>query len=186
MRLSHLLVVSALSVAACSAHAQPPDLVRAAADAIVAQDAAALEAMRFSAYDLDRKPLTVEGLLGRIAQCQRVERRGLGREAYPKEIHFQCSDTLEKRGACDDDVLIVALDRATSPDVFAQLRFKRLETAECALPKPPTPLMASLTRAEDFPTSPRAVTMRFALSHRQTPLESKLDKCQLRSFTSTF
>lgn len=95
--------------------------------------------MRFTVFDLDRKPLSVHGLLNRIARCDRLDGRDRDREDYPKEIYFQCSDTPEKRGPCDDDILIVSLDRATSPDVFAQLRFKRLETAECALPKLPTP-----------------------------------------------
>ncbi|MCK0128439.1 hypothetical protein [Erythrobacter sp. F6033] len=118
-----------------SVSAQSGDLVRDASRAIMASDAAGLKAMRFRAYGLDRKAITVDDLLAITSACKRD---AYARErASPRELHFECRALQGKRGKCDGPILIVSIDRATSPDVFAQLRFKRLETSECALPALP-------------------------------------------------
>lgn len=132
-------VAVALIAATNASNTEAGDIVAAAANAIVAQDADTLEAMRFDAYGLDRKPLSVSGLLDSISQCRRLGHIDRGRQPYPREIHFECDESQDDRGPCDSNILIVALDRATSPDVFAQLRFKRLETSACALPQAPVP-----------------------------------------------
>jgi len=130
-------VAIALIAAVSASNAEARDIVAAAAKAIVAQDADSLEAMRFDAYGLDRKPLSVDDLLNRIHRCRTIDRADQALLPYPREIHFECDESQDDRGPCDGNILIVAIDRATSPDVFAQLRFKRLETSACALPQVP-------------------------------------------------
>lgn len=132
-------VVAALIAAASASNAEARDIVAAAANAIVARDADTLKAMRFDAYGLDRKPLSVDDLLDRISQCRRLGHTDWELQPNPREIHFDCDESQEVQSPCEDNILIVALDRATSPHIFAQLRFKRLETSACALPQAPVP-----------------------------------------------
>ncbi|MBV7259939.1 hypothetical protein [Erythrobacter crassostreae] len=115
--------------------AQSSDLVRDAARAIMANDVAALKEMRFRAYGLDHKPIAVDALLAITSKC--IRDADARERASPRELHYECEALQDQRDKCDGPILIVSIDRATSPDVFAQLRFKRQETAECALPALP-------------------------------------------------
>lgn len=130
----------ALIAAASASNAEAKDIVAAAANAIIARDADSLKAMRFDAFDRNGKPLSVDGLLNRIDRCRRIDLSDQAVSPYPRKIHFECDESQDDRGPCDDTIMIVALDRATSPDVSAQLRFKRLETSACALPPVPRPM----------------------------------------------
>lgn len=130
-------VAVALVAAMSASSAEARDIVADAANAIVAQDADTLDAMRFDAYDLDKTPLSADSLLDRVSQCKLLGQMDLDLQPYPREIHFACDEIQDDQGPCDSNILIVALGRATSPHVFAQLRFKRLETSACALPQAP-------------------------------------------------
>ncbi|MEO9617232.1 MAG: hypothetical protein ABJF89_07150 [Parasphingorhabdus sp.] len=130
-------VAVALVAAVSASSAEARDIVADAADAIAAQDADTLENMRFDAYDLDNTPLSVDNLLDRVSQCKFLDQMDPDLQPYPREIHFACEQSQDDQGPCESNILIVALDRATSPHVFAQLRFKRLETSACALPQAP-------------------------------------------------
>lgn len=132
-------VAVALIAAASASNAEARDIVADAANAIVAQDADTLEAMRFNAYGLDRKPLSVDSLLDRVTQCKLLDQMDRDLQPYPREIHFACDESQDDQGRCDSNILIVALGRATSPHVFARLRFKRFETSACALHQRPVP-----------------------------------------------
>lgn len=119
--------------------AQGRDIVAEAATAIIERDAESLSAMRFTAYDLDRQPVSVQALLERTSECRALDERERGVEGRSHLIRFECGERLDSKGECESDILIMALDRATSPDVFAQMRFERLDTDECALPRLPAP-----------------------------------------------
>lgn len=115
------------------------DIVATATNAIVAQDADTLNAMRFDAYGPDNAKLTVDGLLARINQCKLQKQVQRNAAARAREIHYLCDNVSDEQRECESNILTVLIDRATSPDVTAILRYKRRETEECALPPVPSP-----------------------------------------------
>ncbi len=131
-----LFFAFAFSVSASVCAAEPVDIVDGAAKAIEQRDGDALKAMRFTAYDWERNPLSVDELIGIVSACRQIESAARN-VSGTRELHFECGEIQASRKRCDGPVLIVALDRATSPDIFAQLRFNRIATPECALPRLP-------------------------------------------------
>lgn len=89
--------------------------------------------------------MSVNRLLEHIAQCAIVNENETSEQISTHEIYFNCTNREElsfepiKRGRCDDDILVIRITRATSPDIYASLSYKRLATNECALPKLPSP-----------------------------------------------
>ena len=135
--------VTALFAACCiatgaSAH-EPPDIVGEAAAAIVAQDAEALDSMRFTAFDLKLKPVKTAAFLQKLEGCDIVAEHKSGEVSMAHEIHYDCPNKPSPPIKCAKDTLVVAIDRASSPDVTAYLQYHPLDTPECRRPQVPGP-----------------------------------------------
>ncbi len=116
---------------------QPQDIVGEAATAIVAQNAEALKAMRFAARDFQSKPMAIAAFLDQIDGCELVAEHKRGVVSMAHQIHYICPNKPTPSIKCASDILVVAIDRASSPDVTAFLRYQRLDTPECELPAVP-------------------------------------------------
>ncbi|MGB3472938.1 MAG: hypothetical protein WBA51_19145 [Erythrobacter sp.] len=116
---------------------QPPDIVAEAARAISLNDARALREMRFTARGFDSKPITVAQLLDRIDGCAKTAEYERGVRSMAHQMHYDCPGAAKPKMKCASATVIVAIDRASSPDVTAYLRHKRLDTPECKLPQLP-------------------------------------------------
>jgi len=131
---------AAVVLAALSALASAPlTVVQQAELAIEKRDIASLEAMRFSAYDTDQSALTTKDLIARLSNCTAISKANDPDGGSAMRISYKCGGLKEAPAKCESDILVLHLTRATSPDVFAQLMMKRLDTADCQLPALPMP-----------------------------------------------
>ncbi|MEL6530164.1 MAG: hypothetical protein AAFQ27_09385 [Pseudomonadota bacterium] len=117
----------------------PPDIVADAARAIVAQDAEALASMRFRARGFDSEPVSIERFLARVEGCEKIAEHVRGTVSFAHQIHYECPNKPAPPARCATEIIVVAVDRASSPDVTAFLRHQRLETPDCRLPPVPVP-----------------------------------------------
>ncbi len=115
----------------------PSDIVVTAASALERGDVSTLDDMRFRAYGLDNKPMPTAELAVLLSGCDALATDAS--TTRPVRLRYRCESLNAPMGPCDSDVLIVDVNRATSPDVYGTLYFERSNRPECKLPMVPAP-----------------------------------------------
>lgn len=115
-----------------------PDILETAEQAIEARNVKALESMRFTAYGTDRDALSAADLIARLSECTRANRETDPGPRARIQISYNCAMGEKANARCESDTLLLSLDRASSPHVFAQLSYRRIVSQECTFPAPPS------------------------------------------------